>query len=170
VRCPRPPGGSARIIYAPQPGQVGRLAWPMEVFCRRPELSSIQENERGRRHMATTSTIPGGQDPSHCSVSSMAAARTIYSRRVRPNALANGAFNVREAKDRQWFWMRRQAQAAYPAACLPVDLPPARPLSRSSSARSIPGAEAAPYCQATRCAQYSTSSRPAFCLRSWVGP
>ena len=29
VRFPLPPGGSARIRNAPQPGQVGRSAWPM---------------------------------------------------------------------------------------------------------------------------------------------
>jgi hypothetical protein len=27
--------------YAPQSGQVGRCAWPMEQFCRRDEISSI---------------------------------------------------------------------------------------------------------------------------------
>jgi hypothetical protein len=32
VRRPLPPGGSARIKNAPQPGQVGRLAWPMGYF------------------------------------------------------------------------------------------------------------------------------------------
>jgi hypothetical protein len=29
VRGPLPPGGSARIVKAPQPGQVGLSAWPM---------------------------------------------------------------------------------------------------------------------------------------------
>ncbi len=29
LRSPLPPGGSARIKKAPQPGQVGRSAWPM---------------------------------------------------------------------------------------------------------------------------------------------
>jgi hypothetical protein len=29
VRCPLPPGGSARIKKAPQPGQVGLSAWPI---------------------------------------------------------------------------------------------------------------------------------------------
>src|SRR3979490_220211 len=32
VRCPLPPGGSARIKKAPQWGQVGRSACPMEEF------------------------------------------------------------------------------------------------------------------------------------------
>ena len=35
VRGPLPPRGSARIKKAPQWGQVGRLAWPMQVFCDR---------------------------------------------------------------------------------------------------------------------------------------
>jgi hypothetical protein len=40
VRCPLPPGGSARIKKAPQPGQVGRPAspmannlWPLNYDC-----------------------------------------------------------------------------------------------------------------------------------------
>src|SRR3981189_2495393 len=32
VRGPLPPGGSARIKKAPQPGQVGRSTWPMDNY------------------------------------------------------------------------------------------------------------------------------------------
>jgi hypothetical protein len=50
VHCPLPPGGSARIKKAPQPGQVGRSAWPIiEIYdreliivCSVPSHSQIQ--------------------------------------------------------------------------------------------------------------------------------
>jgi hypothetical protein len=44
VRGPLPPGGSARIKLAPQVGQVGLLAWPMEQFCQGTKCPSIRKS------------------------------------------------------------------------------------------------------------------------------
>jgi hypothetical protein len=43
VRCPSPPGGSARIKNAPQCGHVGRSAWPIRQFAAGSQISSIQK-------------------------------------------------------------------------------------------------------------------------------
>jgi hypothetical protein len=49
VRRPLPPGGSARIKKAPQPGQVGRSAWPMgTIFVATPELRQFQNRSDPR--------------------------------------------------------------------------------------------------------------------------
>jgi hypothetical protein len=54
VRGPLPPGGSAKTLKAPQPGQVGRSAWPINKFCRNSKMSSIQN----RRHSRAFPGVP----------------------------------------------------------------------------------------------------------------
>lgn len=49
MRGPLPPGGSAKILKAPQPGQVGRSAWPIHKFCRNSKMSSIQNRRSAAR-------------------------------------------------------------------------------------------------------------------------
>ncbi len=46
VRCPLPPGGSARINNSPQWGQVGRLARPITISFRLSENPSIPEEDQ----------------------------------------------------------------------------------------------------------------------------
>jgi hypothetical protein len=49
VRGPLPPGGSAKTLKAPQPGQVDRSAWPINKFCRNSKMSSIQNRAQSRK-------------------------------------------------------------------------------------------------------------------------
>src|SRR5258707_725151 len=57
VRGPSPPGGSARIRKAPQPGQVGRSAWPMDAILPRLQNSSIKKADDPSNQTSANSVL-----------------------------------------------------------------------------------------------------------------